>query len=115
MAKSKPRRSARGVDLNQPLSDQPWYVKTLVWVGVPTVAFGYLLWFVLGDMSGGMKAMRESMDQHQKDMASLIQHLQAETDQQWVQLGVTQRICINTARTDADRLACVSIARRTGQ
>lgn len=112
MAKKPSHRSSRGMDLSQPLSDQPWYVKTLVWVGVPTIAFGYLLYFVLGDMSGGMKEMRAALARQQQDMAGLIQHLQNDTDQGWVMQSTLARICINTARTDADRIACVSVARR---
>lgn len=112
MAKSQRRRPSPSVDLSAPLAEQPWWIKTLVWVGVPTIAFGYLLYFVLGDMSGGMKDMRAALAQQQKDMAGLIQHLQNDTDQGWVMQSTLARICINTARNDADRIACVSVTRR---
>ena len=71
MAKRKPR-----VDLNQPLSDQPWWVKTVVWVGVPTCVAAYLLYFVLGHLSTRLDNLAAGMERHQGDMASLIQHLQ---------------------------------------
>jgi len=96
-----------------PLADAPWWVRSVVWVGVPTAAMAYLMWFVLGNFAGQMSHLSSSYDQHQQDTASLIQHLQQETEQAWAQLAVMQRICLNTAKTDADRLACVSIARRT--
>lgn len=105
MAKRKPSRS--GVSLNQPLSDQPWWVKTIVWVGVPTAAMGYLLYFVIGSLSARLDHISSSMDRHQGDMASLIQHLQEDTSRGWALVSVSQRICLNTAKTEPDKLQCV--------
>lgn len=93
------------MDFSQPLDDQPWFIKAVVWVGVPTAAFAVLLWFVLGNMS-------EKLDRMSNDMSEVAKHLSTETQQSWVIQGTLSRICINTARTDADRLACVSIPRR---
>lgn len=95
------------------LDNQPWYVKTFVWVGVPTAAFSVLLWFVLGTVSVELKNIETALASHQSDMQKLLVHLEDESEQRWVQIGVTQRICINTSKTDADRLACVSVPRRT--
>lgn len=110
MAKRPPR--TRGMDLNQPLSDQPWWVKTVVWVGVPTAAFGILLWFVLRIISTQMDTVIATQSKQEKSLAELTGHLEQETEQSWVIQGTLSRICINTARTDADRLACVSVGRR---
>lgn len=105
------RKPSRGMDLNSPLGEQPWYVKAAVWVGVPSVAFGYLLWVFVQDVQGGMKSMREAMDAQQKAMAGLVSHLQTESDQAWVQLGALQRICLNTSKTEQDRINCVTLSR----
>lgn len=101
--------SAAQRQASQPLGDQPWYIKAIVWVGAPTAAAGYLLWFVLATVAGHLDAMATTLEKHQQDMTALVAHLQQDTQQTWVQLGVMQRICLNTSRTDADRLACVSI------
>lgn len=103
------RRSAESV-----LSDQPWWVKTVVWVGVPTAAMGVLLWFVLSALTTRLDHLSATQDQHTKDMSALVTYLQQETQQSWVQLGVMQQICLNTARDERQRLLCVtSLPRRT--
>jgi hypothetical protein len=84
----------------------------VVWVGVPTAAAAYLLWFVVGGLTTKLDHQAATFDQHQKDMAALIGHLQVETEQSWVMAGTLSRICLNTAKTDADRMACVTVTRR---
>jgi len=106
-------RSKNGNSSSAPLSDQPWWVRSLVWVGAPTAASAYLLYFVLGQITDGQKQMLATMQAHQTDMASLVRHLEQDSEQQWVLIGISQRTCINTSKTDADRLACVSVVRKT--
>lgn len=96
MAKAQ-RRGSIG-----PIDSQPWWIRAIVWVGVPTALAGWLLW-----------QQDTTMKKFSADIAALVQHMNTDTDQAWVQLGVMQRICLNTARTAEDRVACVSIARRT--
>ena len=97
------------------LADQPWWVKTVVWVGVPTAAMGYLLWFVLSGMATRLDHLAATQDQHTKDMTALVTHLQQETQQSWVQLGVMQQICLNTARNEQQRTLCVTSLPRRGE
>lgn len=116
MAKT-PARSRRPFTTAQaPLSDQPWWVRSIVWVGVPSAGLAFMLWFFVGNFD-------RRMQQHQDDLAKLVIEIQAQTklDQQkmetqlnqaWVQLGVMQRICLNTSKTDADRIACASLTQR---
>lgn len=122
MPRAMPR--PRRVTTSQaPLSDQPWWVKTIVWVGVPTAGFGVMLWFILGNFSRQIETLVQTQTQHQADMAQLVsqmkqesaqtkQQADAQLQQAWVQLGVMQRICLNTSKTDADRIACASLTQR---
>lgn len=118
MAKARARGAA------VPMSDQPWYVRTVVYVGVPTVAMAYLLWWVLGSLDGRqvqhqqttveLKASIDALSaeirkSHQEDSSQAG----AALDQAWAQLSVMQRICLNTAKTDADRIACATLTSRT--
>lgn len=94
------------------ISEQPWWVKTFVYVGAPTAAAGFLLWFVVSVLSAQLDGLTKSMQTHQSDMAQLVRHLDEESQQSWVTASVLARICINTAKNDADRLACVTVSRK---
>ncbi len=83
-----------------------------MWVGAPTGIAAYLLYFFVRGLSAQLDHISSSMDRHVQDMSVLVQHLQNDNDQAWVSLGVMQRICLNTAKTGDDRIACVSIARK---
>ncbi len=109
------------------MSDQPWWVKTIVWVGVPTAAMGFLLWFVvmnqgnkLDDIVSGHSEMSRAQVAMTERVAALVIELQkqredtsaaerARAQSSWAQLSVQQRICLNTSKTDADRIACASL------
>lgn len=103
--------SAAQRQASQPLGDQPWYIKAIVWVGAPTAAAGYLLWFVLTTVTGHLDAMAATLEKHQQDMSALVVRLQEGQQQSWIMVGTMSRICLNTSKTDADRLACVSLPR----
>jgi hypothetical protein len=111
MAKAKPG-ARRSVDTSAVLADQPWYVRTVVYVGLPTVVAGYLLYFVVGQLSQRLDSLSSTLTTHQTDMRGLMTHLEQEAEQSWAMVGSLSRICLNTSKTDADRLSCVSVPRR---
>lgn len=102
-------RSSRRPPSSSPLGDQPWYVKTLVWVGAPTAGAAYLLYFVLHVLTAKLDTMTGALTQNQANTAALVTQLQGERDQAWATINTLSRICINTSRTDSDRIACATI------
>lgn len=95
-----------------PLADQPKWVKTFIYVGVLPAIVGFLLYFLTAILDARLDKIDANLVAHQLDMKILLSHLEEETEQRWVQLGISQRICLNTAKNDSDRVACVSVARR---
>lgn len=109
-----------------PLANQPWWVNVVVKVGVPTAAFCYLLWVFTSSFATKLDAMITVQQTHQVEMANLVTQLRVTNDTQveagrtreqqaWAQLSVLQRICLNTAKTDADRIACATLTGRAPQ
>lgn len=72
-----------------------------MYFGLPTLLLVALGWWVT-----------TKFDAHMQQTAELIEHLNQEADRGWFMLGAVQQTCINTAKSDADRLACISTTRR---
>lgn len=98
---------AKARSTSQQLSDGPFWLNVAVKFGAPTVLAGYLVWVFVSDVVGSQKHIIAAMEQHQKDMAGLVQHLQEDTSRGWALVSVSQRICLNTAKNDQDRMQCV--------
>lgn len=117
MAKKPPSRTSRlrGIvtTTQAPLSDQPWWIRSLVWVGAPTAAAGYLLWFVINGLSVQFTQMNDNLVKATTELSAVKVEVQAvskrladDAAQHWIELGLMQRTCINAGRTDADKIAC---------
>lgn len=98
--------------ISRRLSDKPWWLEAGVKFGAPTILAGYLVWVFVSQFTANQRQLTASFEQHQRDTADLVRHLQQESEQGWIVIGVLSRTCINTSRNDADRVACVSVARR---
>jgi len=113
MAKKRPRARLSFADIAaNPLSALPALLVMIAKFGLPTVALAVVLWLVLVEMRGDVKGLKVGMSEQAAAMADLVKHLDTERDQSWIVLGVMQRICLNTAKNDADRVACVSATPR---
>ncbi len=116
MAKKKPLRSRIPsiiTTAQAPLSDQPWWIRSLVWVGAPTAVAGYLLWFVVNGVITKLDHMNDNLLKSTVELTAVkveiqgvTKRLEQDASQHWVELGIMQRTCINAGRTDADKLAC---------
>lgn len=105
------------------MATRPWYVDVGIKFGIPTVAAGYLMWFLTSVVSAKIDKSLEMQQTHQdvvvkqqEVITTLLSQLIAQNrqalDQQWTQLGVQQRTCLNTSKTDADRIACAALTSR---
>jgi hypothetical protein len=81
-----------------PLGHQPWWVRAGAYVGVPTLILGAVMWWV-----------DRKFDAHVVDTAVLVRHLEEETQRGWQTISILQRVCLNTARTEDDKMACIAI------
>lgn len=105
-----PTRS-RGKSDDGVLSGLPTYAKIAAWVGFPGVAAGYLIYVLTSSQAQRIQHIEDALRDHEKTSAAVLVQLKAQTDQTWVQIAVINRICLNTAKTDADKMACVTVAR----
>ena len=113
MAKKKPRSRMDHIRdvATQPMSDAPWYVRAVAYIGVPSAIAVFLVYF-LTNLFTTMTTRLEAIQSHTE---ALGQYLKTETEQSWVTLSALQRICLNTSKTDSDRLSCVSLNRGPGK
>jgi len=73
-------------------------------LGAITVVAG-ALWYTLHyDLGAATLATTQLTEQ--------VKALVSGSEATWQLVGVTQRVCLNTARTDEDRIACVSVQGR---
>ena len=105
------------------VQNRPWYVDVGLKFGIPSVAAGYLMYFLVGVVNAKMDTMLQMQEAHQNTVTAKMsevvvllgqQNAQAKQalDQQWTQLGVQQRTCLNTSKTDSDRIACAALTGR---
>lgn len=109
MPSREPRDTGDG-----PLGALPSWARVAAWVGFPVAAAAFLLWFIVSIQSAQLGRIEASLQEQSKANASVASHLAAETEQSWTLVGLMQRICINTAKNDADRMACVVTMGRGG-
>lgn len=86
---------------------QPLFVAAAKF-GLPSVGVGWLMWVIVSQVTVGQKTTNDLIQSHMSQAQSMMLHFDQETQQQREYLGVLLRVCINTARNDADRIACVS-------
>lgn len=85
------------------MSDQPWWVKTVAVLGVPTVLSAVLVYFLLVDL-------RAEVRQQTKDTAAILQFIKSENEQRWFTISLQQKVCIRLSNTQAERQDCLSLA-----
>jgi len=90
------------------------------WAAAFTVAAKYGIWALVGlalmyviviRQAAQFDRMTEDIRTLQSSITSLVGHFQDDRDQMWALIAVNQRTCLNTAKTDQDRLNCVISAR----
>lgn len=87
------------------LSGQPWYVQAVAFVGAPTAIACFMVWWLTGTVTKRLDVIEEQARQHTAAEA-------IGTEQTWQMIGILQRVCLNTAHTADDRLACTIVTRR---
>lgn len=77
-------------------------------VGVPGVIALYVVYILANGLSTDIKAMKSSLDDHQKTAFEMTRQYEQVRIQSDRQLYVMQRICINSAKTPAERETCLA-------
>ena len=92
----------------------PW-MKFMAIVGLPSAGLAYLIYMLVSSFGAQLSSIDRRLDAHEKASVAITEHLQQDADQSWVLISVIQRVCINTSKTEADRIACVSVVPQKGK
>ncbi len=91
-----------------PLANLPAVWRFVAWVGIPGAIAGFMVYWATTSLDAKLTEIAAGQ-------ARLIKQLDEQADQNWMTVQVSSRICLNTARTDEDRMNCVTIPRRPQQ
>ena len=91
---------------SSPLAKLPVWAQVVAWVGLPSALCVFLVWSIVGDIKVQAK-------QQTADIAAIKNYMAQQADVAWQLVGINSRVCLNTSKTDSDRIACVSVPRRT--
>ena len=83
-------------------------IEAAVKLGVPAVIAMGVVWWMGMMLTARIDRIVERLDQHDKSTAELVSHLNSDAQQAWRLVAISQRICINTSKTDQDRMSCVT-------
>lgn len=85
-----------------PLANMPWWVQAVTYVGLPAVILGVVMYWQRQDAV----AQREKIEAQVTTLAvQMVSHVR----DNGALLQVAQRICLNTAKTQDDRISCLAI------
>lgn len=84
-------------------------------VGLPSAGLAYLIYALVSSFGAELASIDRRLDAHEKASVAIAEHLQQDNEQSWVLIGVIERVCINTAKTESDRIACVSVVPQKGK
>lgn len=87
-----------------PLSGLPVYARMVAWIGLPSALCIFLIWIVTGDLKAQVR-------QQTADITVIKLYMSQQAEVAWQLVGINARVCLNTSKTDADRIACVSVSR----
>lgn len=79
--------------------------RAVAWVGAPVAAMFFLMWFITSTVT----ARLDALEVNSRLAAAAMKTIE---DQQWQVVSVLSRICINTSKTDQDRIACVTLSKK---
>jgi hypothetical protein len=106
MAKHPP--TTRGS--SNPLSNQPWWVQAIALVGAPVAGLAWIIWMFFGNFNVKLDSIDHRLSSHEMaataTSSAFTKHLDDDVTQRWLLISTLQRICLNTSKTDNDRLAC---------
>lgn len=90
--------------------DDPWFYRAAVKFGLPAVAFGALLWFLIITVHAQLMSVQE---EHRSIMSAQEQAVEAAQErygnlvvQTHEELKVLRQICLQLAKTDPERETC---------
>jgi uncharacterized membrane-anchored protein YhcB (DUF1043 family) len=75
--------------------------------GPVTIILAGLLYWMTTSLDARLDSQSQRLDQHVATTHELVEQIKESNQMNWQLLGVAQRICLNTAKTDSDRLSCV--------
>lgn len=116
MPRPKPRRqppAPRGVRAlvsripeaaGSAMAGLPVWVQGIAWVGVPSAIACFFVWWMTSSVTVRLTAIETFLAKHQQDSATDIQ-------QTWQLIAINERVCLNTSKTNEDRVACVTMGR----
>lgn len=80
--------------------EQPWWVGSIYKIGIPSAIAIYLIWFLAAQVRTDLVEMKQTVTQHKIDSAVML-------DQNRKIYQVLQRICVNSATNNQERIECV--------
>ncbi len=92
-----------------PLNNLPEYARTVAWIGLPAFLCLFLVWFVTSDIKAQAKQQSTDIAEIKTILIRQAAAEQERTQQTWQSIGIFSRICINTSRTQEDRIACTAM------
>lgn len=93
----------------------PWYVRFFVRVGLPTAFASILLWYLLTNVTGNLDGMRATLLQLSANQSlivgnqmKIIELVSAQGEVARLNARALEALCLNMARSDAERARCSS-------
>ena len=112
MPKGKPKRVRASSDTSGGvLASLPAYARIVAWVGFPAAAAAYLIYVLASVQGARFEKIETLLQQEEKHSIIVEQHLATDAEQGWILVGLLQRTCMNVARNDDDKMACIASQR----
>lgn len=96
-----------------PQSPTPWWMQAVERFGVPAAFAGYLIWQLVGGQATLLKNINETLLAQKGAVANVaVVTTKTAIDAEAARIrleGYLRLVCVNTARTSADRNTCLSV------
>ena len=94
-------------------AEGPWWVKFATFFGVPALLAVYLVWSLVsgqGEVLGRIERMLYAQQAQVSEVASVARETAAATTAVSIRIeSYMRQICVNGAKTQADRNTCLSV------
>lgn len=94
-----PNQRRRSTDVNS-----PWYIDAVYKVGIPSAIAVFLIWFLTGEVKSDISVIKESVKIHAEATIHASESIKDQNDRLTYLL---LRICVNGAKNETERNACI--------
>lgn len=78
------------------------------YVGVPSVIAIFLVWNLTSNVNARLDGQQAELKAMSLALSAVAKHMDSDGVQMWMLVAAAQRTCLNTSKTDLDRIACIS-------